>query len=428
VRFRHVLLLGALAAVSACGSGRDTTDRGGTPAGNSAAALVKRAKADVFLVADTTVVSAKVSAGATLDSILRAQHVVTSDIAELVIRAGKVFDLRKVRRDQPYRLETTTQNTVRRLDYEIDGDRYLRVVRAPGDALVVDVVPIPKTRRTELVYGRIDREHPSLVSAMDAIGESIDLTLSIADIFGGEIDFSTEVQRGDEFQLAVEKQFREDGRFGGYGPILAAEFQNAGRRVRAVRYTPDGGSPGFYDERGVSMKRFFLASPLKFQPVITSGFSTSRLHPILREYRAHLGVDYRAPAGSPVVAVADGVVVSAGEAGGSGRMVHLRHANGFETEYLHLSALAVRAGARVRQGEIVGRVGATGLATAPHLDYRLKHNGVFVNPVAAHKAMPPADPIPAAEMSGFTAARDRALASLAVPALARVGNSDTPGK
>jgi murein DD-endopeptidase MepM/ murein hydrolase activator NlpD len=387
--------------------------------------LAHRATTDVVLAADTTVVSAKVAAGATLDSILRAQHVVAADVTELILRAGAVFDLRRVRRDQPYRIEVTPQNTVRKLEYEIDGDRYLRVERSsPADDLVADVLPIPKTRKTDIVRGGIDREHPSLVSAMDAIGESIDLTLALAEIFGGEIDFSTGLQRGDVFQLTVDKQYRDDGRFGGYGPILAAEFQNAGRAVRAVRYTPEGGSPGYYDEKGVSMKRFFLASPLKFQPVVTSGFSASRFHPVLREYRAHLGVDYRAPAGSPVVAVADGVVVSAGMAGGSGRMVHLRHANAFETEYLHLSTIAVHAGERVHQGDLIGRVGATGLATGPHLDYRLKRNGVFVNPVTAHRAMPPPDPVPAAQMPAFIAARDRALAALPAPSDARVANRD----
>ena len=160
------------------------------------------------------------------------------------------------------------------------------------------------------------------------------------------------------------------------------------------------------------MKRFFLASPLKFQPVVTSGFSKARMHPVLREVRAHLGVDYRAPAGAPVVAVADGVVVSAGMSGGAGRMVHLRHANGFETEYLHLSSIAVKAGGHVRQGELVGRVGSSGLATGAHLDYRLKKNGVFVNPVTAHRAMPPADPIPAAQKAAFETALAGAMASL----------------
>ena len=226
-------------------------------------------------------------------------------------------------------------------------------------------------------------------------------------------------QPGDRFELTVEKQFRDDDAFAGYGPIAAAEFINAGRRVRAVRFTDADGKPAYYDERGVSMRRFFLASPLKFQPVVTSAFSRSRFHPILRAYRAHLGVDYRAPAGAPVVAVSDGVVVFAGSSGGSGRMVHLRHANGFESEYLHLSAITVHAGARVHQGELIGRVGSTGLATGPHLDYRLKKNGAFINPLTAHRAMPLPEPVPAARMVEFNELRDRAFAAFSVPAVTR---------
>ena len=383
---------------------------------------------DIALAADTTLVSARVAAGATLASILRTHEVVAADAAALVARAAAVFDLRKVRAQQSYVLVKDAEGLLRRFEYEIDGDRLLRVVRTGPEvdaSLVADVQPIPKTRRLETVRGRIDREHSSLVSALDAAGETIDLTIALADIFGGEIDFTTEVQPGDHFELSVEKQFREDRRFAGYGPIVAAEFTNAGRRVRAVRFTPEGGSPGYYDERGVSMRRFFLASPLKFQPVVTSAFSRSRLHPVLREYRAHLGDDYRAPAGAPVVAVAGGVVVSAGAGGAGGRVVHLRHANGYETKYLHLSAIAVRAGAHVRQGDLIGRVGATGLATAAHLDYRLMRNGVFVNPITAHRSVPPADPVPESEMVAFAAVRDRAMAALSTSAVARVSDSNT---
>jgi murein DD-endopeptidase MepM/ murein hydrolase activator NlpD len=162
----------------------------------------------------------------------------------------------------------------------------------------------------------------------------------------------------------------------------------------------------------VSMRRFFLKSPLKFEPVVTSAFSRSRLHPILREYRAHLGVDYRAPVGAPVVAVADGVVLQAGMDGGAGRLVHLRHANGYETEYLHLSSIAVRRGERVRQGDLIGRVGSSGLATGPHLDYRVKRNGAFVDPLAAHRAMPPADPIAPTDMAAFRDAEHETFARL----------------
>jgi murein DD-endopeptidase MepM/ murein hydrolase activator NlpD len=331
----------------------------------------------------------------------------------VIAQAASVFDLRKVRVDQPYRLQRTEQGSLRAFEYEIDGDRFLEVVRSATDALVATVVPIPKTRSVEVVRAQIDRHTSSLVAALDAAGETIDLTLALADIFGGEIDFNTEVQPGDHVELTVEKQYRDGHVFAGYGPVLAAEFTNAGRRVRAVRFKPDGGAASYFDDRGISMRRFFLASPLKFQPVVTSAFSRARMHPILKEIRAHLGVDYRAPEGAPVVAVADAVVVSAGMSGGSGRMVHLRHANGFETQYLHLSSIAVRAGARVRQGELIGRVGHTGLATAPHLDYRLKQHGNYINPVTAHRAMPPSDPVPAAQMASFTAARDRAFADLA---------------
>src|SRR3954469_5798727 len=411
-----LLILGALAA-SAC----DTR----TNASVARADTVPAAKGDIMLALETRVVSARVRAGATLASLLRGHDVVAADAAAIVAQAASVFDLRKVRANQAYRLETTHGGTVRGFEYEIDGDRFLRVGRAPDASLVARVLPIPKTRSLETVTGEIDREHASLVAALDAAGETIDLTLALAEIFGGDIDFSTEVQPGDHFELTVEKQFRDDHQFAGYGPILSAEFTNAGRRVQAVRFTPEGGAAGYYDERGRSMKRFFLASPLKFQPVVTSAFSPARMHPVLREVRAHLGVDYRAPAGSPVIAVADGLVVSAGMSGGAGRMVHLRHANGFETEYLHLSVISVRAGARVRQGELIGRVGSSGLATGPHLDYRLKKNGAFVNPVTAHRAMPPADPIPAAQMAAFDAARDRAMAAFPASAVGRVANPNT---
>jgi len=387
---------------------------------------------DISLVKETRLVRAKVAAGATLASLLHAEGVAVTEAADVVSRAARVFDVRRLRANRPYRIEKAADGLLERFEYEIDGDRFLRVSRGKDLQLVADVMPIPKTSHVEIVRGEINRDASSLVAAMDAAGETIDLTLAMADIFGGEIDFSTELQPGDTFQLTVEKQFRDpeqasgatgEGQgpstgsgqateFAGYGPILAAEFVNHGRRLRAVRFQADGGSAAYFDERGVSMKRFFLASPLKFTPIVTSGFSTSRFHPILKEVRAHLGVDYRAPIGSPVVAVSDGVVVSAGMSGGSGNMVHLRHSNGFETEYLHLSSIAVRAGSHVHQGELIGRVGMTGLATGPHLDYRVKKNGVFINPAVAHRAMPPADPVPQAQMAAFAAARDRAFAPL----------------
>jgi len=394
----------------------------------AAAPVASREGADIRLAREAVTVSAKVAPGATLASILRGQGVAAADAIAVVARAADVFDVRRLRTAQPYRLEKSiADGALRWFEYEIDGDRFLRVSRTSPTGttapvpLAAAVLPIPKTRRLEHVTGQIGRGASSLSAAMESIGETVDLTLALADIFGGEIDFNTEVQPGDSFELTVEKQYRDGGGFAGYGPVVAAQFVNAGRSVRAVRFTPSGRGPGYFDERGVSMKRFFLASPLKFQPVVTSGFSHARMHPILREVRAHLGVDYRAPAGAPVIAAADGVVVFAGANGGSGRMVHLRHGNAFDTEYLHLSSIAVRAGARVKQGELIGRVGSTGLATGPHLDYRVIKNGAFVNPIAAHRAAPPADPVPASQMAAFEAARDRAFAEL-TPAVSRVSN------
>ena len=330
-------------------------------------------------------------------------------VTELVARASEIFDVRKVRVDQPYRIVQSGAGLLRRFEYEIDADRLLEVVAADAGTLVAAIRPIPKTTKAGVVRGQIDREASSLFAAMDRAGEATELAIALADVFGSEVDFNTELQPGDAFSLVVEKQYREDQAFGGYGAIQVARLENDGRRLQAFRFAPAGSAPGYFDANGVSLRRFFLRSPLKFEPSVSSGFSPRRLHPVLHLYRAHLGVDYRAPVGAPVIAVASGTVVSSGWSGGSGQMVHLRHANGFETQYLHLSSTAVRRGARVEQGQIIGRVGSTGLSTAPHLDYRLRKNGVYVNPVTAHRAMPPGDPVPASELPAFAAARDRAL-------------------
>ncbi|MBI3264884.1 MAG: M23 family metallopeptidase [Acidobacteria bacterium] len=201
--------------------------------------------------------------------------------------------------------------------------------------------PIDKTREVLTLGGAIDHEASSLFAALDRIGERPELSIALADIFAGEVDFNSDLQPGDSFRLVIETYSR-DGQFAGYGAILAAEFTNAGRRLRAVRFTPPGNKPAYYDERGRSLRRFFLKSPLKFVPVpqVTSRFSRRRLHPIDRIYKAHFGVDYRAPEGAAVVAVAGGVVSFAGMSGASGRMVRIRHASGYESSYLHLSSIA----------------------------------------------------------------------------------------
>jgi murein DD-endopeptidase MepM/ murein hydrolase activator NlpD len=387
--------------------------------------------ADIALLPSEILVSARVLPGTTMASLLRAHQIGETEVSELVSRASAIFDLRRVRVHQPYRFARALDGALRWFEYEIDGDRLLKIARTgepPAPAFVAEIVPIAKTARTVTVRGAIGPGADSLVAAMDEVGETIDLSLALAGIFSSDVDFNVDLQRGDRFELVVDKLFRENGEFAGYGPIVAAELHNEGRHLRAVRFEPNGGEAGYFDENGRSLRKFFLRSPLKFEPVVTSGFSRRRFHPVLHRYRAHQGVDYRAPTGAPVVAVASGTVVFAAYNGGNGRMVHLRHANGFETQYLHLSSIAVRSGARVAQGDLIGRVGSTGLATGPHLHYAVKRNGVNVNPVAVHRAMPPGEPIPSADLPRFAEVRERAFSSLAATAVVATADvSDLPG-
>ena len=373
--------------------------------------------ADIALASDTESLDGLVPRNATLDSLLRQLDVQTDLVPPIVERAALVFDLKTMRAGQPYRLIRTLDGALRSFEYQIDFSRFLRIERRAGAeprALAAEIVPYDLERAIETVAGGISEEAPSLFEAMAAAGEQADLPVSLADVFSADIDFNTDLQAGDRFVVAVEKVYRE-GACVAYGPVIAAEFRNEGRLLRAVRFTPPGGKPGYYDADGRSLKKFFLASPLKFTRV-SSSFSRGRLHPILRVVRPHLGVDYVAPHGTPVNAVAAGVVVSAGWNGDGGRTVRLRHPNGYETLYMHLSSIAVRAGAHVAQGDLVGRVGTSGLSTGPHLDYRVRRNGAYVNPVLEHRRMPPGEPIPAAQMAAFAAARDQALARLVAPA------------
>jgi murein DD-endopeptidase MepM/ murein hydrolase activator NlpD len=316
----------------------------------------------------------------------------TADVTGVVTAAARVFDLRKLRAGQPWRFERTLDGCVRHLEYEVDAERFLRVSARANEAHGFDasVIPYDVRQTTMTVAGIIDSHNPSLFAAMAAEGETPELPMALAAIFGGEVDFNTDLQRGDGFGLVVEKIYRE-GRFARYGTVQAAELRNAGRRLLAIRYAPPGAAFSYYDTDGKSLKRFFLRSPLRFEPQVTSRFSLARFHPVLHRMRAHLGVDYRAPVGAPVVAVASGVVTSAGRRGGAGNMVSIRHPSGYESSYLHLSAITrgIRPGAHVAQGQMIGRVGATGLATGPHLDYRLAKNGRFINPLLEHGRMPP---------------------------------------
>jgi murein DD-endopeptidase MepM/ murein hydrolase activator NlpD len=378
------------------------------------------ARADVRLAAETETIEAFVPRHATLDSLLRAQNLPQDLILGAVEAAKAVFDPRQIRSGRPYRLVRSVNGVLREFVYEIDADRFLRIFARGDAALGAQVLPFEKRIEMTAIDARIDRQSPSLIGAIERAGETIPLALELADIFGGQLDFNSDLQPGDSFRVLFEKTMR-DGQFSSYGAIVGASLAVDGRTLQAFRWVdPATGKAFYYDEHGRSLKRFFLKSPLKFEPRITSRFSRRRLHPIDQVYKAHLGVDYGAPPGSSVVAVAAGTVVAAGYSGAGGNTVHLRHAGGFETFYLHLSSYGpgIRSGVHVAQGQLVGRVGMTGSATGPHLDYRLKRNGVFVNPVSFHSRQAPGEPIPAAQLASFTTARDAALARLDATLLA----------
>jgi murein DD-endopeptidase MepM/ murein hydrolase activator NlpD len=375
-----------------------------------------RLAADIRLAAETIVVKNVVPRNTTLDGLLREHGLEGETVRRVVGAMTGVFDPRQLRSLQPFMLERSALGALRLFEYEIDADRFLRISPTDhgADELGAEILPIPKTLRHAAVAGAIDGEASSLFAAMKTTGEGDELALALAEIFSGEIDFNTEVQRGDRFAVAFER-FDREGRPATYGQLTSAEFVNDGRLMRAFLFTPPGGTPAYYDEEGRALVRFFRKSPLEFEPRITSGFSLSRRHPVLHTTRAHRGVDYRAPTGAPVVSVANGTVVSATYDSANGRMVRVRHASGYQSYYLHLSRFGegIRAGVRVSQGQRIGYVGSTGLSTGPHLHYGLTKNGTFVNPVVEHRNMPPGEPIPAPAMAAFIDVRDRELAALA---------------
>ena len=369
---------------------------------------------DVLLRAESAVIESRVPRHATLDGLLR-QHQLSADLVNAAVQSARsVFNPRQLRENRPYRLVMSFDGFLKVFEYEIDTDRFLRIISRDTerpDVLEAQVLPFEKQSQVVAIRGTIDAQHPSLIAALDETGENVQLAMALADVFGGQIDFNSDLQPGDSFDVLFEKSTRE-GQFAGYGAILGATFTTDGRTHQAFRWVhPTTGKAGYYDAEGRSLTRFFLASPLKFEPRVTSHFSRRRLHPVHRTVRAHTGVDYGAPHGAAVVAVASGTVVSAGWAGAGGKQVRIRHTGGLETYYMHLSSFApgIRAGVRVDQRQLIGRVGATGTATGPHLHFSLRRNNAFVDPVAERRRQPPGEPIPSTHLAAFHGARDEAL-------------------
>ena len=234
-----------------------------------------------------------------------------------------------------------------------------------------------------------------------AVDENIDfeLALALADIFAWDIDFFVDLRPGDHYSFLYGQRFRE-GKLVGNDRIVAAHFQNGSTRHRAYYYQAPGKRADYYDDQGNSLRKVFLKSPLRYSH-ISSGFSKRRLHPILKIYRPHPGVDYAAPTGTPVAAVGDGRVISRRWKNGYGRFIAIRHNSRYITSYGHLYRYAskIKVGSNVKQGQVIGYVGASGLATGPHLDFRMKKDGRFVNPLK--NRLPAARPVPPNYLSDF---------------------------
>jgi murein DD-endopeptidase MepM/ murein hydrolase activator NlpD len=249
---------------------------------------------------------------------------------------------------------------------------------------------------TELARVEIEIQG-SLWASLERAGQDPELAVVASDVLAWDVDFYQDVRGGDRMRVLVERVL-VDGELLGYGEVLAAEYDGASTGAKKLfRYTDPTGQTSYYDESGQSARRGFLKSPLKLAR-IGSGFGNRR-HPVLGYMRAHQGVDYRAPTGTPVWAVGDGTVKQAGWNGQCGKSVTIRHRNGYETVYCHLSSVAVSAGRSVSQKQYIGAVGSTGLSTGPHLHYAVKKGGTYVNPL--HLKIPRDAPVPAQFLADF---------------------------
>lgn len=236
------------------------------------------------------------------------------------------------------------------------------------------------------------------------------LISELADIFGWQVDFAREVRKNDRWRLTVERKFVR-GQPIGWGSILAAEYENAGNLYQAVLFRQDGEEIGYFSPDGSSLRRMFLKSPIRFGR-ITSGFTMRRFHPVLKVNRPHLGVDYAAPIGTPIRSVGDGTIAFSGWSGGGGNVIKVRHNSTYETAYKHLSRFApgIKRGSRVKQGQVIGYVGNTGLSTGPHLHFEFYQSGRYVDPLG--KKFPSADPVPREHLAAFQAVALSELAGL----------------
>jgi murein DD-endopeptidase MepM/ murein hydrolase activator NlpD len=351
-------------------------------------------------------VSGIVEKGQTFYEIFKRHGLDPGELFRVKEALAGVHSIREIRPGQPYEIHVDTEKRLSTFLYWVNDDSIVRVTRAEA-GYQAEKLNLEHENKLLCLEGSIA---DNLIASMGGGQQNLLLALSLSDVFAWDIDFTTALRKGDTFRVLVEGLYRE-GEFKKYGNILAAEFVNDGVPYRAYRFEIDGRAD-YFDAEGRSLRKAFLKAPLSFRR-ISSGFSKSRLHPVLNIRRAHNGTDYVAPKGTPVSAMANGQVLSAGRQGGYGNLVVVRHPNGYKTFYGHLSGFAkgVRKGASVAQGQLIGYVGATGLATGPHLHFEMRMNDRPVNPRKV--VIPPGEPVPQALLASFSAARDARAGELA---------------
>jgi murein DD-endopeptidase MepM/ murein hydrolase activator NlpD len=349
----------------------------------------------------------------TLDAIFRRLQFSLTDLANIRGLETARKDLDRLRVGDELTLATRDGQLVA-LQRPLSISQLLKVERDPEAGFVAKIEELPVERRQRATVGVIES---SLFLAGTAAGISDGTVLELSEIFRFDVDFMLDVREGDSFKLVYE-QLSRDGQVLQDGKILAAEYVNEGKTFRAVRYERPDGTADYYTPEGVSLRKAFLKTPVKFSR-ISSVFNPRRRHPVLNTIRAHRGVDYAAPRGTPVYAAGAGRVQYRGVKGGFGNVVEIAHAGKMVTRYGHLSSFAkgLSSGDRVDQGELIGYVGSTGLATGPHLHFEFIEGGKYVDPQKALRRGEPAPPVPASERPAFDTQIAPLLAQLdAVPA------------
>ncbi len=348
----------------------------------------------------------KVKRGDNLAAIFSRLGVSAKQLHEIMSLGDDTKKLKRIYPGDIFKVSVNSSSELQILNYELNDTQKLEI-RRTKEGFEAETVLLPLDTRLAYASGTINS---SLFVAAQKAGLTDKLTMELAGIFGWDIDFALDIREGDHFAVLYEELYRHGEKLKN-GNIVAAEFTNRGDAFEAIRFTPENGRTEYYTPEGLSMRKTFLRTPVEFTR-ISSRFSTGRKHPVLNRIRAHKGVDYAAPTGTPVQATGDGKIIHRGRKGGYGKTVAIQHGNQYSTLYAHLSSYArgARSGSRVRQGQVIGYVGQTGLATGPHLHYEFRLNGVHRNPLTVR--FPNADPLPKHYESDFQRVVDSVLATM----------------